>query len=101
VHVHHVFKIGSLEEIADWYASQGVNRAKFVATMNSAKVDAMLDRAKQFALRTGIQATPTIIVAGKYRVNVNGDRGFEGMLTTTEYLLAMERAGKTVPASSP
>ena len=99
VHVDHVFKTGSLEEIADWYASQGVNRAKFLATMQSAKVDAMLDRAKQFALRTGIQYTPTIIVAGKYRVNVEADRGFEGMLATTEYLLDLERAGKSPPTS--
>jgi len=101
VHVDHAFNIGSLEEIADWYSSHGVNRDKFLATMKSPEVDAMLDRAKQFALRTGIQATPTIIVAGKYRVNVKADRGFEGMFTTTEYLLQQERAGKPAPASSP
>jgi thiol:disulfide interchange protein DsbA len=101
VHVDHVFKIASVEEIADWYGSQGVNRDKFLATMKGAQVEAMLDHAKQFALRTGIQYTPTIIVAGKYRVNVRGDRGFEGMLTTTEYLLDQERAGKTAPAGNP
>ena len=101
VHVDHVFKSGSVDEIADWYGSHGANRAKFLATMNGPQVDAMLDRAKQFALRTGIQATPTIIVAGKYRVNVQGDRGFEGMLRTADFLLAQERAGKPAPAGSP
>jgi thiol:disulfide interchange protein DsbA len=94
VHVDHAFKIGSLEEIADWYSSHGVNRDKFLATMNSPEVDALLDRAKQFALRTGIQYTPTLIIAGKYRLNVQGDRGFAGLLATADFLLAQERAAK-------
>jgi thiol:disulfide interchange protein DsbA len=92
VHEDHVFKIASLEEIADWYATQGVNREKFLATMKSPAVDAQIERARQFALRGGIQYTPQIIIAGKYRVNIQADRGFEGMLTTTDFLLAQERA---------
>jgi thiol:disulfide interchange protein DsbA len=96
VHEDHAFKTGSLDEIADWYSSHGVNRQKFLATMNSAEVDAMLDRAKQFALRTGIQFTPTLIIAGKYRLNVQGDRGFDGMLRTADFLLAQERAAGAV-----
>jgi len=92
VHEDHVFKTASLEEIADWYASHGVNRQKFLATMNGPKVDAMIDRAKQFALSTGIQATPTLILAGKYRLNIQADRGFEGLLRTADFLLAQERA---------
>lgn len=92
VHIDHAVKTGSLEDIADWYASQGVDRQKFLDTMNSFGVNAMLNRAKQFALRTGISGTPTIIVAGKYRVNVTSERGFAGMLAATDFLLARERA---------
>jgi thiol:disulfide interchange protein DsbA len=91
VHVDHAFKTGSVGEIADWYGSHGANRDKFLATMNGPTVNALLARAKDFALRTGIQYTPTIIVAGKYRVNVNGDRGFPGMLAAVDFLIAKEQ----------
>jgi thiol:disulfide interchange protein DsbA len=103
-HVEHSIKSPALEDIADWYATQGVDRTKFLDTMNSFGVTAMVSRAKQFALRTGIEGTPTIIVAGKYRVNVNADRGFDGMLATVDYLLAREHAlsaASPTPAKQP
>ena len=83
---------GSVEEIAAMYGKLGVDSPKFLATMNSFGVTAKLNRAKQFAMRTGVKATPTIIINGKYRVNVTPDRGFDGMLATTNYLIAQERA---------
>ena len=99
VHIDHTITSGSLEEIADLYAKFGADRAKFLDTENSFGVTAKLNRAKQFALRTGVSATPTIIIDGKYRVMVTPDRGFEGMLKTVDYLIAHERAG-TVPAAT-
>jgi thiol:disulfide interchange protein DsbA len=90
---------GSLEDIAKMYSAWGVDQAKFLAAMNSFGVTAKINRAKQFAMRTGITATPTIIVNGKYRVNVTQDRGFEGMLATTNYLIAKERAAAGKPAA--
>ena len=83
---------GSVEEIAAMYAKLGVDQAKFLATMNSFGVTAKINRAKQFAMRVGVTATPTVIVNGKYRLNVTQDRGFDGMLATTNYLIAQERA---------
>jgi thiol:disulfide interchange protein DsbA len=92
VHIDHSIKAPTLEDIADWYATQGVDRTKFLDTMNSFGVNAMISHAKQFSLRTGISGTPTMIIAGKYRVNVTTDRGFSGMLATVDFLLARERA---------
>jgi len=83
---------GTVEDIAKMYSAWGVDQAKFLATMNSFGVTAKLNRAKQFAMRGGVTATPTIIVNGKYRINVTPDRGFEGMLATAGYLVAQERA---------
>lgn len=100
VHVDHVIKTGSLEDIADLYAKFGVDRTKFLDTENSFGVTAKLNRAKQFALRTGVTATPTIILNGKYRVMVTQDRGFDGMLKTVDYLIAHERAGTVPPAAA-
>lgn len=102
VFVDQLVKTGTPDEIADMYAKFGVDRAKFLSTMQSFGVTAKLNRARQFALRTGVSATPTIIVNGKYRVNVTTDRGFGGMFSTVNYLIARERAEapKAKPAAS-
>lgn len=91
------FQTGSLEEIADYYATQGVDREAFLSTMNSFAVTAKLNRARQFALRTNVQATPTMIINGKYSATTTGDRGPEGLLATIDYLVAMERANAAQP----
>jgi thiol:disulfide interchange protein DsbA len=85
---------GSVEDIAKMYARWGINEAKFLATMNSFGVTGKLNRARQFALRTGVDSTPTIIVNGKYRVVATPQRSFDGMIATTNWLLAQERAAK-------
>ena len=51
-----------------------------------------LKRAQQFALRTNIQSTPTLIIAGKYSAQQN-ERGPDGLFRTIEWLVARERAG--------
>ena len=101
VFVDKSIKGGSPDELADMYAKFGVDRAKFLATMKSFGVTAKLNRAKQFALRTGITATPTIIVNGKYRVNVTTDGGFPAMLSTVNYLIVRERAAAAKAAPAP
>ena len=111
VFVEQKIKTGKPEEIADLYAGLGVDRAKFLAAMSSFGVTAKLNRAKQFGLRTGVTGTPTLIINGKWRVNVTPDRGFKGMLETANYLIQKERAasanlpgpatGPAIAASSP
>lgn len=99
VFVDQLIKTGTSDEIADLYAKFGVDRVKFVSTARSFGVTTKLNRARQFALRTGVTGTPTIIVNGKYRVNVTKDRGFPGMLATTTFLIAKERAVVSVTKS--
>ena len=90
---------GTAEEFADLYASFGADRARFLDTMSSFGVTAKFNRAKQFALRTGVTGTPTIIVNGKYRVTNTRDRGIRGMLATVDYLIARARAGAPAAAA--
>lgn len=89
------FTTASPEEIADWYGARGADRDAFLSTMQSFAVTAKLNRAKQFALRGGVDATPMIIVNGKYRAKATGDRGMQGLLDTVDWLVAHERAGST------
>ena len=99
IHVKRSITGTSNEEVADLYQGLGVDRAKFLAAMDSFGVNAKLAKARQFAQRTGITATPTVIVNGKYRVSSTRDRGFPGMLSTIDYLVSLERAGQ--PAGAP
>lgn len=91
IFVDQAVKSGTPEEVADMYATLGVDRSKFLATMQSFGVTAKLAGAHQFALRTGIAGTPTLILNGKYRINVTRDRSFAGTIATLNFLLAKER----------
>jgi len=82
-------KTGSLEDFADAYARLGVDRAKILAVMNGTTVSAKLNRARQFAARTGINGTPMLVINGKYRITA---RTHEDTLRVAEFLIAKERA---------
>jgi thiol:disulfide interchange protein DsbA len=81
----------SSNEIATWYASYGVDPQAFVAAMESPATDLLLERSKAFALATGIEGTPTLVVNGKYRVTAGS---FEDTLRIADYLITRERARK-------
>jgi thiol:disulfide interchange protein DsbA len=98
IHVKHSITNATNEEVANLYQGLGVDKAKFLAAMDSFGVNAKLAKARTFAQRTGVTGTPTIIVNGKYRVSSTRDRGFPGMLATVDYLVALERAGQAAGA---
>lgn len=98
VFIDRTIKNGSLEDFANVYASLGVDRAKFLSIMNSTTVSAKLNRAKQFAQRTGVNATPTMIVNGKYRVTA---KSRDEQLRVVDYLVARELAAGPKPAAKP
>jgi len=90
----------SLEDIAKFYSKFGVTSTQMLAIMNSPSVNAKLNRSKQFSLRTGANTTPTIIVAGKYKVNATREGGFPGMMKTVDFLVAKERAALLARAAA-
>ena len=55
-------------ELTAYYATLGVNAQKFQAALDSAPVMQREQAAKQFSIRTQMQGTPTMIVAGRWRV---------------------------------
>ena len=105
VHEERAFRNGNIEEIADYYAKLGVDRATFLAAMQSPATDAKLKAARDYALAVDVQGTPTVVVAGKYKLMVTRDRGFEGTLATADYLIARElakaKAGKSTKPAKP
>jgi len=76
-------------EIAVYFAEHGVPEARFIAAMGSAEVDAKLEQSRQFLMRSGVDATPTLIVNGKYRIR---GRSYDDILRIADQLIARERA---------
>lgn len=80
------------EQFGKFFERYGVDAKTFASTMQSFGVESKLNRARQFAMRSQVQSTPSLIVNGKYLVNVNQATGYGGMLNTVEHLVARERA---------
>jgi len=79
------------EDIAALYEEFGVSKEDFLATMNSFAVNTRIGRAKQQMPRYGVEGTPTLIINGKYRVNLTQQGGFERMIEVADQLIARER----------
>lgn len=58
----------SLEELAAWYAQQGLDGKRLSAAMQAPALADRLAAARQFAIRSGVEGTPTLIVDGRYRI---------------------------------
>lgn len=79
----------SIDELVAFYAGYGADRGKFTALLRSPQVDAKVEQARQFALASGVDGTPSLIVNGKYRVT--GGSTFDDVLRITDWLVARER----------
>jgi thiol:disulfide interchange protein DsbA len=78
----------TIEQIADFAAGLGIDRAEFLRAATSTSTDLKLRQAFEEARGYGIEGTPSMIVNGKYRVTTTG--GFQNMLEVVNYLVAME-----------
>ncbi|HUB91773.1 MAG TPA: thiol:disulfide interchange protein DsbA/DsbL [Dyella sp.] len=86
------YPINSMDEIADFYASQGVNRNEFLKIANSPEVDAQIKKDLALIQAWGVDGTPTIVVDGKYRsANV---KSFDELVALTQWLVQKELNAK-------
>ena len=79
------------EQIGSFYAQFGVDAKTFTSTMQGFAVGASINRSRQFAVRSRIEGTPSLVIDGKYLVSVDR-RGYGPMLRTAEFLIAQRRA---------
>ncbi|CRM80507.1 Thiol:disulfide interchange protein DsbA precursor [Pseudomonas sp. 22 E 5] len=82
------------DEMADFVATQGVDKDKFLATFNSFAIQGQIKQAKELAKKYGVQGVPTMIVNGKYRFDLGTTGGPEQTLNVADQLIAKERAAK-------
>lgn len=62
------YPINSMNELADFYAREGVDRAAFLRIANSPEVTAKMKSDLALIQKWQVDGTPTLVVDGKYRV---------------------------------
>ena len=90
----------SIEDLATFYAQQGVDRAKFLATAASFEVESKMSRSMEIVKNDGVDGTPTIVVNGKYRITGASAGGFPQMVELTNWLVKKEHDAKAKPAKA-
>ena len=88
-------KLTDKNDMADFLATQGVDKEKFLATFNSFAIQGQIAKAKELAKKYEISGVPTMVVDGKYRFDLGTAGGPEQALNVADQLIAKERAAKT------
>jgi protein dithiol oxidoreductase (disulfide-forming) len=86
----------SIEDAAKFYARvAGIKAADFVATANNSfSVDKNMRQADVRIKALGVDSTPTIVVNGKYRLDVSSAGGYDQLIELVQWLVAKESGGK-------
>lgn len=88
--------VRTLEDAAKVYAKYGKTQQQVLAAAKSFAVQVKLNRAKQTVPRYQADGTPTLIVAGKYRITGASAGGLDKMFDVVNFLVARELAAKRV-----
>ena len=88
------------QDMADFVATLGVDKDKFLQTFDSFAIKGQIVKAKELAKKYEISGVPTMIVNGKYRFDIGSTGGPEQALNVADQLIAKERAEeKAAPAA--
>lgn len=83
----------TIEDVAKFYErTAGVKAETFVATAKSFAVDVKIRQAEQLIKAYGVTGTPTIIVNGKYRLDVASAGGYQQVIDLVKWLVTKESA---------
>jgi thiol:disulfide interchange protein DsbA len=81
----------TIGELGTFYATLGIDEAKFKATVASPAVAASLRQARDFALGSGMEGTPAVVVNGRYLVHAHT---LDDQLRIIDQLIARERGAR-------
>ena len=83
--------------IADFVDGHGIGKEVFLRNFNSPQVRRALQQVNEDQRQLPIASVPTLVVAGKYLVNM--DNGRKAALDVVDYLIALETATQNPPAT--
>ena len=97
-------RITDERQLTDWLQRQGVDVAKFSATLKSFAVESRLKRAHSVVMGSKIDGVPALMVNGRYVVGAGAGGTEERMLAITDSVIADSRkqlAADGAPAAAP
>ncbi|CAM1000249.1 Thiol:disulfide interchange protein [Rhodanobacter sp. Root179] len=86
------YPINSMNELADFYARAGVDRAAFMQAATSTQTTDQMKSDLALIQKWQVDGTPTIVINGKYRVAAV--HSYDEMVAVTQWLVKRELAGK-------
>ncbi|MCK1789919.1 thiol:disulfide interchange protein DsbA/DsbL [Pseudomonas violetae] len=92
-------KLVTPDEMAEFLATQGVDKDKFLATFNSFAIKGQVAQARELAKKYEITGVPTMVVNGKYRFDIGSAGGAEQALQLADKLVEQERAANKAAAN--
>lgn len=86
----------SMDSFADFYAKYGADRGTFLSTSTSFVVEGKMAQGNELVRGYGVEATPTLIVDGKYRITMSGEKniGPDESIQIALYLVKQEADAK-------
>ncbi|HTE42496.1 MAG TPA: thiol:disulfide interchange protein DsbA/DsbL [Steroidobacteraceae bacterium] len=93
-------RVQKIDDLANLYASFGLNRGEFLKAANGFYVESQLRRADELMRAYRIDGTPTIVVAGKYKVTAESAGGQDKVFAVVDQLVMKERPA-AAPAAAP
>lgn len=87
-------RLDTEERLMEFFAEHGVSKEDFKKTFHSFAVEAKVRRAVEMSRRYNTEATPSVVINGKYIVNSGQtDGNFNTMMKVINFLVEKERAG--------
>jgi len=85
----------TIDDIASFFAQRGTDRAKFLSAASSFETESKLSHAREVVKDTAVDGTPSIIVAGKYRVTGASAGGYPQVVELVDFLVKKEHGAST------
>jgi protein dithiol oxidoreductase (disulfide-forming) len=80
--------------ITDWVAAHGVDGTEFVKTYNSFAASSLYKHAEQLSIEYRVPSIPTLVIDGRFMVQIADNGMFDGQLARVEQLIAKARVEK-------
>ena len=97
IHVQRV-NLSTARQVVDWVAARGVDRSAFEAALGAFSVKSFVARGDQLAQAARIPGVPTLVIDGRYRVEIDTSRDFGAQLAVVDALIAKAQAERGAAA---
>jgi thiol:disulfide interchange protein DsbA len=88
-------KLIDAEETAEWAASKGIDRSRFIAAYNAPEMDRKVEQSVADTRRYDIKGTPSVVVDGRYVTSTGMSESISGVIGILDDLVRLTRERRT------